>query len=230
MSGARSIARIAPVAGLAGSAFLALASVAAAVVYSGTAGEPYSPFDHFVSELGELGVSQLAAVFNLGLFASGLGFVVFMLGVARLHRGRLATLAGIVGTAAGISGALVGVFPMNVRGTHALVALGFFWLGGAAVALASAAFVRLRDPRHPRWLAIPGVLSVVAFAAFLADVYTGEGRRVLGGTGTKVRAEFGLITPLEWAVVVCIVGWVALASIAWLRAEGRLGVRRGGDR
>ena len=101
-----------------GSAFFLVASVAAALVYSGTSGEGYSPLNHWVSELGELGVSQLAFVFDLGLVVGGICLAVFMtaLGVAR--GGRLAWIYVPLGIVSGVAGALVGVFPMNQIGVH----------------------------------------------------------------------------------------------------------------
>ena len=53
-------------------------SVVTALAYTGSKGQPYSPLNHWVSELGEVGVSELASVFNVGLIIGGLCFAVFM--------------------------------------------------------------------------------------------------------------------------------------------------------
>lgn len=50
--------------GLAGAALVAACSLAAALAYAGPDGEPYSLLNHFISELGEVGVSPLAWLFN----------------------------------------------------------------------------------------------------------------------------------------------------------------------
>ena len=47
----------------------------AMIPYEGTMGEPFSIFNHFVSELGELGVSEWALLFNVGMTCSIAGSV-----------------------------------------------------------------------------------------------------------------------------------------------------------
>jgi hypothetical protein len=49
-----------PIWGLAGSAIGLVFILTPQLFYTGSLGEPYSMFNHAVSELGELGVSELA--------------------------------------------------------------------------------------------------------------------------------------------------------------------------
>lgn len=221
---ATNAARAARAGALTGALALTVGSVAAALAYTGAAGEPYSPLNHWVSELGELGVSSLAWAFNLGLVVGGLGFVVFMAGLAIDATDRLRWVYGPVGVAAGIAGALVGVFPMNTREVHGLVAFTFFNLGWIAVATASVPVAVGHDRRFPRWLAAAGAVAVVAFLAFLYEVRVDPvvAESALGAP--VARPALWLSPALEWAVIVAIVGWTVLAALTWRRTP--VGERR----
>ena len=76
-------------AGLIGVTAISLGSIATAIVYSGKQGEAFNPLNHWVSELGEVGVSDLASVFNVSLIVGGVCFVVFMIGLAATRGGLL---------------------------------------------------------------------------------------------------------------------------------------------
>ena len=207
---------IGSLAGIVGASVIALASLVTAIAYTGNKGEAFSPLNHWVSELGQVGVSQLALVFNLALIAGGVLFVVFMVGLAAVRGGRLRYLYGAVGVLAGIGGMFVGVFPMNNLDLHGIAALTFFNLGWIAVGLASLDFVRVRDARFPRWLAVIGGLTVLAFIGFLAVLLP-----LLSGDGLaapEVRLDFWIVPTLEWAVLIGILAWVFATGWTWLRA------------
>lgn len=206
------LVRHGPQIGFIGSAMFMVASVVAAVAYTGTAGEGFSPLNHWVSELGELGVSTLAILFNVGLIVGGLALAMFMAALGLLRRSRLAWLYVPVGFVAGVSGALVGVFPMNNRGIHVVVALGFFVLGWVAVGLASIDIWRRPEARFSRWLPVLGAVTVALFLLFLS-VYIPY---LYSGTGSD-RPAFSVATVLEWLVLVGIIGWVLVASLTWWR-------------
>ncbi|HEY3336466.1 MAG TPA: DUF998 domain-containing protein [Candidatus Limnocylindrales bacterium] len=210
-------ARVARAAALTGALALTVGSVVAALAYGGAASEPYSPLNHWVSELGELGVSSFGWAFNLGLIAGGLGFVVLMAGLAIDATDRLRWVYGPIGVVAGLAGALVGVFPMNNREVHGLVALTFFNLGWIAVATASVPVAVGHDRRFPRVLAGAGAVAVVAFLAFLYEVRV-DPVVVDSALGAPVaRPAFWLSPALEWAVIVAIIGWTVLAALSWRR-------------
>jgi hypothetical membrane protein len=207
--------RFGPIVGVIGSVTLLVASLIAALAYSGTTGEPYSPLNHWVSELGERGVSALALLFNVGLIVGGISLAVFMTALGLLRRSRWARLYVPVGVAAGVSGAFVGVFPMNEIGIHRIAALGFFLLGWIAVGLASIDIWRDPDERFPRWLPALGALTVLTFLAFLA-LYIPS----LTYTGTDTsRPAMSLVVMLEWLVLVGIIVWVLVASLSWWRYD-----------
>lgn len=86
--------------GLAGAMVVLLCALVTALFYSAPAGEPYSLLNHFISELGEVGVSLLAWLFNLGLIAGSLLFIPFSLGLGLSLPGWLSKVG-------------MGIFPMN---------------------------------------------------------------------------------------------------------------------
>jgi hypothetical membrane protein len=201
-------------AGLLGSSVIAIGSVVTALAYTGSKGQPYSPLNHFVSELGELAVSRLAVVFNLSLIVGVVCFVVFMIGLAAAGQGMLRVQYGAVGVIAGIGGTFVGVFPMDYLDQHSLAALTFFLLGLVTVLLASIDFVRRPDPRFPRWLAVLGGATVLAFAAFLVILFGEAG----GLAHPDERVAVWPLTIFEWLLIVGILLWVFLTAWSWRRA------------
>lgn len=205
-----------PLIGLLGTSIMAVASLVTGFSYVGTQGQRYSPLNHWVSELGQVGVSELAGVFNLSLIIGGLCFALFMAGLAWSRDSRLAWLYGGLGIIAGVAGMFVGVFPMNQLDLHGIAALSFFMLGWISVAIASVDIYRTPEPRLPRWLAYIGAFTVAAFIGFLAVLLP-----LLGGEGLgapTVRPSFWIVPVLEWAVIGGLLAWVLLASITWLRA------------
>jgi len=198
-----------------GSAIFLLASLIAALAYSGTVGEAYSPLNHWVSELGEIGVSALAVVFNAGLIFGGLALAVFMSALGAVHRSRLAMVYVPVGIVAGVAGALVGIFPMNQIAIHRIVALTFFVLGCVAVGLASIDIKRGSDARFAAWIPYLGELTVAIFIVFLA-VYIPD---LMSTSTDAARPATSVVTSLEWLVLVGIVGWVLAASFSWWRYD-----------
>ena len=68
--------------GQAGICIILLSALIAAASYVGKQNETYSFLNHFISELGEIGVSPLAHIFNGGLILGGLLTSFFMLGLA----------------------------------------------------------------------------------------------------------------------------------------------------
>ena len=206
------LVRSGPQIGFVGSVFFIVASIVAGVAYTGETGQSFSPLNHWVSELGEVGVSALALVFNLGLIVGGLAFALFMAALGILRRTRLAWAYAVIGAIAGISCSLVGVFPMNQRTIHIVVALGFFVLGWIAVALASIDIWRRPDLRFARWLPVLGAITVALFLLFLS-VYIPY---LYTGTGAD-RPQVSVATVLEWLVALGLIGWVLAASATWWR-------------
>lgn len=210
-------ARWGPTLGFVGAAAIAFGSLVSAIAYTGVQGQAFSPLNHWVSELGEVGVSGLAAVFNVGLIVGGVAYALFMIALAATRRSRLAVAAAVIGIIAGLAGSLVGVFPMNQIAIHRIVALIFFNLGWISVGLASLDIWRRPEPRFSRWLPWLGALTVLVFIAFLA-VYL----PLLAYTGTdEGRPAFSTATTLEWLVLAGILAWTLFAALTWWRSGRR---------
>ena len=201
-------------AGLIGSGAIALGSLLTALAYHGRAGEAYSVLNHFVSELGEVGVSAWAEVFNASLIVGGLSLTVFMLGLAVLLGGWFGILFGVLGSVAGISGALVGFFPMNDLASHTTVALTFFNTGWIVTGLFALYVLLSRRKLFPRWLAIPGIVATLSFIAFLNSPQPGSGVDL---ASPQARPDFMAIAALEWLVIISVLAWAALVSISLWR-------------
>ncbi|MBU0490514.1 MAG: DUF998 domain-containing protein [Chloroflexi bacterium] len=194
-----------------------MGSLVTALAYHGKQGESYSPLNHFISELGEVGVSALAPVFNVSLFVSGLLLAVFMLSLGLYVHTRLAYVAGAVGVFSSVFCSLVGVFPMNNLSIHVPVALTFFGSGLVAVALFTLAFVLDTQHRVSRWLLVPGLMSIGSFATFLWASTMGHPGGSALDPSLAARPDIWLTTILEWSVFVTLIVWVIWVSIDLVR-------------
>lgn len=215
--------RLGRTAGVTGVGVMVLGALISAVFYTGRSGEAYRFANHFVSELGEVGVSPLAGVFNAGLVIGGLCFTLFMLGAARYIGGWTGAVFGVVGLFTAVSGVLVGVFPMTNLGPHIRVAMNFF--NGGMVSIAVFSLIAAFDPRRrfPRWFALPGVVTFSIFFGFLYIVDpVDEGEAdALTGMLDKLsnRPDVWPSAILEWLVIGAVVGWVLLVALYLFRVD-----------
>ena len=186
-----------------------------AVPYRGYAGESYSPLNHFISELGEIAASRLAWVFNLGIVLGGLGLGAFLLLVTRELGGRYRAALTVAAVAAGVSGALVGVFPMDYHATHRLVSDAFFLSGSAIAVIFTSWLATDRRPTFSRLLVAPGCLCIAVLAAFIG-VYstyrpTDPDARIVD------RAAVWWVPLLEWASLLSLLLLLACVALALVR-------------
>ena len=201
----------------AGSLFSVLGTFISALAYRGKNDENYSPLNHFISELGELGVSRLALVFNLGLILSGLCLIPACISLGVMIPGvlsKIGMLAGVV-TALGLS--LVGVFPMNNLEAHGKAALTFF-RGGLLMVLAFSLAVALQPADSlilPRVYSLAGLPAVIAFGGFLIMMQRSSGEAVEDPLQPmeSERPKFWLMPAVEWTIFITIVLWFLLIAI-----------------
>ena len=208
--------RLAAYSGLLGPLLIAAGMLISALGYSGVEGQSYSLRNHFVSELGQLGVSRLALVFNLSLVIGGILNSIFLAALALQVPGWPRYLTLLLGLGASICGTLVGIFPMNNLQAHITVALGFFNLGMLVALIYSILFLVDRGGPVPRWLAIPGLLNTAAFiwfnnfpSEFQAGVDFQEGMQGL----LTNRPDFIPLALLEWMVVLGILSWFLVLAL-----------------
>lgn len=190
--------------------------VISAIPYRGYESEAYSPLDHFVSELGEIAVSRLAWAFNLGILLGGVGLGTFLVLLADRLTGRFRTALVAVGVIAGVSGALVGVFPMDYLGTHRIVSVVFFLTGWIVAGLFSVWLLATPRTGFPRWLLIPGAATVAISWAFIAVYSTYIGTDAAGRILNRPE-PFWNIACLEWASLLSLLAWFAFVSLVLLR-------------
>ncbi len=207
------IRRITYSAGLMGSSAILLGCLFTGLAYSGKAGERFSLFNHFVSELGEVGVSGWASVFNVGLMIGGAAITAYMIGLALQLRGWWKAVFGLIGVVSGVSGALVGVVPMNNLATHYSIAMTFFNTGWMAVAVFSLYVLRTADNQVPRWLVVPGVFTVICFITFLILLRMPYDN-IEGLLASPVnRPALFPLAFVEWLVILTVLVWVFLTSL-----------------
>ena len=213
--------KITSIAGLAGSGLIALSSLLSAGVYKGKYGEPFSFLNHFISELGEVGVSEWASVFNLGLIVGGLCLTLFMLGLASHLGGWFGVVFGMISFVTGVSGTLVGIFPMNNLAPHIQIALTFFYSGMFATILFSTYVLFSRQDKFRKTIAIPGTLTAVCFFSFLflTDPAVPEGQWHDMAEIFANRPDYWQTAVFEWAVLVTVLAFVVVVSVTLLRQE-----------
>ncbi len=204
--------RLTIIPGFVGAAVITLGALITAFPYIGGQGQTYSPFNHFVSELGHTQESELAALFNLALIIGGLLYGIFMIGVGLRFTGIMRYVIAIGGALAGIAGALVGVYPMDVDlQTHGQVALAFFE-GSLVLLIIFSLYVAFApQTAYPRWLALVALPMIISNAVFVYIVLTG-GENALAAP-TSGRADFWLTTVSEWGVIIFLLMWVTVIAI-----------------
>jgi len=212
--------------GMAGSVVLLACVLVPMAVYTGNAGERYSPLNHFISELGEVGVSRLAPVFNAGLIAAGVLYVPFVLGLGATLGGWWGAAGTLAGLVSAVSVACVGVFPMNHFPPHIAAAMTFFRSGLVTVLLFGIAIQRQR-PEHraiDRRANIAGVATVIAYAAFLLvlQLQTGGAESIDPGW-LSARPAIRITAVLEWLILVAMIVWFFVVAACRRSAEARSG-------
>jgi hypothetical membrane protein len=210
--------------GIAGSAVIAACTAVAMAAYTGARGERFSILNHFISELGHVGVSRLALVFNAGLIGAGALYVPFALGLGAMLGGWWAAAGTAAALVAAVSVACVGVFPMNKLAPHIAAAMMFFRSGLVVMLLLGIAIQRQRPDRRvvDRRANIAGVVAVLAYAVFVAWIW-----RAPDAAGALDPRMLLADRPRVWATA--ILEWVLMAaSVAWFLVIGlcRRRVRR----
>lgn len=181
------------------------------IPYQGTSGESFSIFNHFISELGELGVSEFAMMFNVGMILAGFTFIPFMIGFAVYLENIVGKIAGLVGVFTSVSIIFVGIFPMNYGMEHYAAALSFFLSGMVMVVLWAIAILIQKTPKIPKYMSLGGVINFVIFALFLFGDWGSL-------SDVMARPDFHMITTLEWGIYFAIIGYLLLISlVTWKR-------------
>jgi len=186
------------------------------LVYRGTKGQKYSFLNHYISELGEVGVSRFAWVFNLGMILSGACIVIASLTLGLIMKGFWAKAGLVTGVATGIALSMVGVFPMNQMKNHSTAAIAFF-RGGLLMVLFFSFAMGLQsgeNPIVPRALGLVGLIPVLAFGVFLGLMRTvrNENHEALD-TAELDRPRVWKFAVSEWSIFFSFILWIQVVSI-----------------
>jgi hypothetical membrane protein len=199
--------------GLAACGVIILAVFFTALRYEGKKHEAYSAMNHFISELGEVGVSKSAGVFNAGLIAGGILLLPFILGLGLYLGNTWAHLGILAGSWAALSCTFVGLFPMNKLTPHLRAAISYFRAGLVMVLLFTFAILARPEDRIliPKFADIFGILSVLTYAVFLFllrknDLADQDSTNLDPKTAPE-RPRFWLTAAMEWAVFFSTVLW-----------------------
>jgi hypothetical membrane protein len=180
------------------------------IFYEGALGEPFSMFNHYVSELGEIGVSELAWMFNIGMIIAGILFTPFMIGLGLYLNNIVSKIALLVGVFSCVSIIFVGIYPMNYVTGHTISAMSFFLSGLVMTLLWALAILVQKENRVHKGLSLGGFINMAIFTLFLYGPWESS-----GGT----RPEFSMSVTLEWAIYFAIVGYLLIVALYVWRKE-----------
>ena len=210
------------VCGFLGPTILILGSLITAIPYRGKEGESYSILNHFISELGEVGVSTLAPVFNTSLILGGLILVIYVTGLGLYIHTKKAYIATAFGIFSCISCSLLGVFPTNNPSIHDALADSFFYSGLVATTLFTLGIIFDRENRVSKWLAVPAIITVAGFASFLMIPEAASLTRVQSLHPHRfTRPDIWPTTISEWSVFISGIAWFVLTSVYLMTKEPR---------
>ncbi len=208
--------------GIFGPVIMGLGMLFSALAYQGRDGQYYNLANHFVSELGELGVSPYAVVYNWSLILGGVFTTIFMVYLALQVDHWLKYPLGLLSVYATINGSLVGIYPMNYLEAHIRVAMRFFNLGLLVTFLYSMVFLFNKKHPFPRWMAILGFMNAATFAWFIyfpTESATDPGfKEGMSGFLTN-RPDFIPLALLEWVVILGILVWVLALAFYLIRSK-----------
>lgn len=200
--------------GLVGTGLIILAVLYPALVYRGKCGERYSLLNHFISELGEVGVSRAAVLFNSGLLLGGLILIPYIISVGI----SLGSFLGWLGTAAGIIAVLgvaaVGIFPMNNLKPHAIAAMTYFRAGLVMVFFFGLAIVFQpgRETSIPQGANLLSLLAFLSYGAFLVlPLFRNKVKKpaeILDPEQMPERPRLWPLAALEWLVFFSTIVWL----------------------
>ncbi len=211
--------------GIAGSLLVSLTTLITAIAYRGFDGLPYSFLNHYISELGYIGPSELAPLFNAGLIAGGVLFLPFVIGLGLYLPGWLSKLGILAGVFASVNCSLVGVFPMNRIAIHGPVAMNYF-RGGLVTVLLFGLAILLQPKKRvvlPKTTALASLFAVLCFAAFLVYIQVDEdlSLNILSSSGG--RPTVWLKTVLEWLVFFSTLVWFLVIGLTGLPHKKKAG-------
>lgn len=207
-----------PLIAVTGVSLLSVCTLAAALAYTGRSGEKYSLLNHYISELGEVGVSRFAWLFNAGMILGGICFLFFVLGLGLTLQSFWGWLGLVAGTVASLSCSLVGVFSMNHLQPHIWAAMTYFRSGLLTVLFFGIAILFQDSPARIHPMAnLSGLVALASYASFLITstiVYRRKKVAALVTEDLRQRPRVWPLAVLEWAIFLSTVFWFFSIAIS----------------
>jgi len=205
--------QIFPLFGILGTGLISLGIGTSTLRYHGKHGERFSLLNHFISELGEVGISPSAKLFNLGMILGGLTLLPYMIGLGFWFDSLAGWLGSATGVVAVLAVAAVGIFPVNNLTAHTRAAMTYFRTGLVMVIFFALAII-FQPAGHKPIPQAANVLSLLAFIAYAAFLFL-SGRRndqdrveALDPHMESERPRILLLPLLEWAVFFTTLLWL----------------------
>jgi hypothetical membrane protein len=199
--------------GIFGTVLVSLVILASSLRYRGKQAERFSPLNHFISELGEVGVSTAASLFNVGFIIGGLFLLPYMVGLGMRFNSLLGWLGAAVGIVASLGVCAVGIFPMNDLTTHGHAAMTYFRAGLIMVFIFALAilFQPVGGRSIPQSANLLSLLAFAAYASFLVLIGRGHFPDPSGAPEAQIEPErprISRLAILEWAVFFTTILWL----------------------
>jgi hypothetical membrane protein len=200
--------------GFTGTGLIVLAVLYPIFLYRGKHGERFSLLNHFISELGEVGVSRAARIFNAGLLLAGLVMLPYVIGLGMAFGSPLGWLGTAAGVVAVLGVAAVGVFPMNKIQPHTTAATTYFRAGLVMVFFFGLAifFQPLGKTSIPQAANLLSLLAFLAYGAFLALPLFRKKKETpsdnLDPEQEPERPRVWAFPTLEWLVFFSTIAWL----------------------
>ena len=210
------IQRVASVSGIIGTSIILICSLVAAIGFEEIPGESYSLLNHFISELGHTQRSNLFWVFNGGLIVGGAFMIVFSQGISLGFTGPLRNFISVTAFIAAFSCTLVGFYPVDDFDRHVTVALSFFGMGLFTILMVTVLTLLGRTPALPKLSIIPGIITVLAFSAFLLSP-SDQFIEWVNNPDDFIRPAIWHKTILEWICFFSMISWIQMVSWIQLR-------------
>jgi hypothetical membrane protein len=200
--------------GFIGTGLILLAVSFPLFLYRGKRGERFSMLNHFISELGEMGVSRAAWIFNTGILLAGLVMLPYVIGLGIAFGSPLGWLGTAAGVIAVLGVAAVGVFPMNNMQAHTIAAKTYFRFGLVMVFFFGLAifFQPSGKPMIPPAANLLSLLAFLSYGSFLALPLFSEKRPNSSDTlhpqQEPERPRVWALPALEWLVFFSTIAWL----------------------
>ncbi|PCH99144.1 MAG: hypothetical protein COB85_00625 [Bacteroidetes bacterium] len=213
--GSLKIQRLSSISGIIGTSIILICSLIAALDFEENPGESYSILNHFISELGHTQRSELHWVFNGGLIVGGAFLIVFSQGISLGFTGLIRNLISVTAFIAAFSCSLVGFFPVDDFDSHVRVALSFFGMGLFTIAMVTLLTLLGRTPDLPNLSVVPGIITVLAFSAFLLSP-SDQFIEWINNPDDFIRPTIWHKTILEWISFFSMISWIMIVSVMQL--------------